>query len=242
MPTSHVPTPLRLRRARPSRAARRSAPRTIPAWPFQLEQAGRRTPGPLYTPRRLWLALIVLPLLALLIGVYGIGAWFDVPPQVAAADALVILGGDTPQRLEPGVDLYRQGLAGELWYTGTHVHARSALREAVRMGVPRDATTQLHGANTWEEAQRIAAELEARNLDSILVVTSWYHGRRTLCTLHHHLRAHDAEAVQVYYQPVYEAYNPILWWRAEQGRAAILSELAKFLYYGLHYGLNLFTC
>jgi uncharacterized SAM-binding protein YcdF (DUF218 family) len=101
---------------------------------------------------------------------------------------------------------------------------------------------QLSGTNTWEETRHIAAELDARKLDSVLVVTSWYHGRRTLCSLHHHLTQRSLGEVVVHYQPVYGGGSSLTWWRTDSGRAEVFSELVKFVYYTLRYGLNPFTC
>ena len=226
-----------------------------PTSPFRLARAAPETHKTSRGRRGLAAALVVVVLLATVfaargplarVGLRAVGWWFDVPAHLptprAPADALVVMGGDTPQRLEPGVELYRRGLASEFWYTGTHVHARSALKEAVQRGVPKSATVELHGANTWQEARQIAAEVAARHHADILVVTSWYHGRRTLCTLHQALAARGEADVQVYYQPVIGDFGPSDWWQRAAGRDAIFSELAKLVYYGVNYGLRLYRC
>jgi uncharacterized SAM-binding protein YcdF (DUF218 family) len=173
-------------------------------------------------------------------GLRELGHWLDLPANVAQADVLVVMGGDTQQRLLPGIELFEQGLAPEIWYTGGSRHGRAAVAQAVEMGMPPDAISPLVGTNTWQETQQIALTLQQRDLHSVLVVTSWYHGRRTLCALRHHLEGSD---VQIYYQPAgYDEYGPDNWWLTETGEKAIFSEMAKFGFYWLTYGLVLRGC
>jgi uncharacterized SAM-binding protein YcdF (DUF218 family) len=159
---------------------------------------------------------------------------------VAQADALVIMGGDSSQRLIPGNELFKQGIAPELWYTGGSTPEYWTENRAVTMGVPRDVIFHLVGTSTWEETEQIARTLEARNFDSVLIVTSWYHIRRTLCVLDHHLQGSE---VQVYYLPVgYEEYGPENWWLDEEGRQSVFAEVAKIGFYLFNYGLSLQPC
>lgn len=175
----------------------------------------------------------------------AIGHWLDLPANLAPADALVVMGGDW-RRIAPGVELFQQGYAPEFWYTGSEIPAANGLYQAERMGVPAGATAHILGVNTWEETAAIARAIDERNLHSVLVVTSWYHGRRTLCALNHHLAQLPDQpdpAVQVYYQPVdYERYGPDNWWLNERGRKLVLAEVAKFGFYWLNYGLPLQSC
>ncbi|MCC6454705.1 MAG: YdcF family protein [Caldilineaceae bacterium] len=173
-------------------------------------------------------------------GLRALGHSLDLPAHVAHADALVIMGGDTQQRLMPGIELFQQGLAPQIWYTGGSGHGRAAVAQAVAIGVPPEAIYHLLGNNTWEDTQQVARTLRENDLHSVLVVTSWYHLRRTLCVLRHHLAGSD---VQIYYQPVgYEDFNPDNWWLNEAGQKAVFSELTKFGFYWFQYGLALGEC
>ena len=177
-----------------------------------------------------------------------IGAWLDMPVTVAQADAIVVLGGAPNGRLPVAIELFREGLAPELWYTGAVEESQSgdgtsaqlAVKRAQEMGVPSEAITLLATTSTWEDGQQIAATVTARDIRSILVVTDWYHGHRALCAIHHHLQD---DAVQVYYQPVEtHGLGPDDWWLSAAGQRVVMTELYKNLFYWGYYGLAPWVC
>jgi uncharacterized SAM-binding protein YcdF (DUF218 family) len=173
-------------------------------------------------------------------GLRALGHWLDMPAHPNHADALVIMGGDSSQRLIPGIELFKQGMAPRLWYTGGVAPEFWTENRALTMGVPHEAITHIPGTSTWEETQQIARTLEEQELDSVLIVTSWYHIRRTLCVLGQQLQGSD---VQIYYVPVgYDEYDPDNWWLNEEGREAVFAEVAKFGIYWFNYGLALQSC
>ncbi|MCL4504489.1 MAG: hypothetical protein M1434_09830 [Chloroflexi bacterium] len=74
----------------------------------------------------------------------------------------------------------------------------------------------------------------------ILVVTSWYHGRRGMCIIRHDTRD---TAIQVSYQAAYNAtFGPDSWWRNEEGLMDVTNELIKIGYYWVEYGLSPWQC
>lgn len=171
-----------------------------------------------------------------------VGEWLDIPAQVAHADAIVVLGGG-PERLPAAIDLFHEGIAPELWYTGAREdsldpagnEARLAYKTAQEMGIPAEAITMLTTISTWEDGQQIAATAQARGTRSILVITNWYHGRRALCIIHHHLRD---QRVQIYYQPVETSgFGPDDWWLSEDVSRTVTTELYKIIFYWGYYGL-----
>lgn len=177
-----------------------------------------------------------------------ISAWLALPATVASADAIVVLGGSASTRLPAAVALYQAGLAPEFWYTGTVEDSREgdgtsaqlAVKRAQEMGVPAAAITLLVTSSTWEDGQQIAATARARGVKSVLLITDWYHGRRALCAIHHHLQG---DGVQVYYQPVEpRGVGPDDWWLSAAGQRTVLRELYKNLYYWGVYGLVPWKC
>lgn len=176
-----------------------------------------------------------------------VGEWLDIPAQVAHADAIVVLGG-SPERLPAAIDLFHEGIAPELWYTGAREdsldpagnEARLAYKTTQEMGIPAEAITLLTTVSTWEDAQKIAATAHARGTRSILVVTDWYHGRRSLCAIYHHLQD---DTVQVYYQPVETpGFGPDNWWVSTGGSKIVTTELYKTIFYWGYYGLVPWIC
>ena len=177
----------------------------------------------------------------------NVGKWLDVPAQVAPSDAIVVLGGGR-DRLPLGIELFQEGIAPELWYTGATeesieiatVDTLWAMQMATEQGIPAEAVTFLATTSTWTDGEQIAATVKARGTRSILVVTDWYHGRRALCSIHHHLQD---DAVQVYYQPVdTPGFGPDNWWLSENGAHTATTELYKIIFYWGYYGLAPWVC
>jgi uncharacterized SAM-binding protein YcdF (DUF218 family) len=181
-----------------------------------------------------------------------LGEWFDVAAEVGPADAIVVLGGARNLRLPQGIALYRQGLAPALWYTGAHeddsanagYDAQQARRAAIAAGVPPASIQLLASSSTWEDGKEIASLVNAQEIQSIIVVTSWYHGRRALCSIRHHLAEQLPEqAIQVYYQPASEpAFGPGNWWYSPAGQRTINRELLKIAFYSVTYGVSAWDC
>lgn len=126
--------------------------------------------------------------------------------QSPEADAIVVLGGGIGPPLPPRVDLdfnasadrvwhaarlYRAGKAPSLIVSGGNVFPqRAAEPEAVYTaalladwGVAREhIIIEAESRNTFENARRTRAILEARGMDRILLVTSAFHMPRALAT------------------------------------------------------------
>jgi len=196
------------------------------------------------------LAILLFPHLALQEGcwVCHVGQWLDLPAHVEKADAIVILGGGMSERLPPAVMLYQEDIAPQIWITGASAESQAgdgttaqiSAKQASDMGVPTEAITLLATTSTWEDGEQIAATVRARGFRSIVVVTSWYHGRRALCSIHHHLQD---DSVKVYYQPAATpGYDPDDWWLTKIGGKIVTMELEKTIFYWGYYGLVPWIC
>lgn len=175
----------------------------------------------------------------------AIGYWLRQPERLHTVDALVIFDGGNPERLQQGIALYQQGLAPELWHTGdivwpgeTHSDAQAAARRAIAQGVPAEDIHLLPTTSTWEDGAQVAALAERRQIDSVLIITDWWHSRRALCALYQHLDS----GVNVYFSPASSPFGPTTWWHSTDGREAVTSELLKFGYYWLRYGMVPWHC
>lgn len=170
----------------------------------------------------------------------AIGYWLHQPEQLRQVDAVVVLGGGNSERLRQGVTLYQQGLTPEIWHTGDIVwpgqtisDARSATRQAIAQGIPAEAVHLLTTTSTWEDGEQVAAFAQQRQIDSLLLVTDWWHSRRALCALHHHMD----DSVTIYFSPASSSFGPTTWWHSETGRTMVTRELLKSGYYWLRYGM-----
>jgi uncharacterized SAM-binding protein YcdF (DUF218 family) len=168
-----------------------------------------------------------------------VGSWLAQPSHVGRADAIVVLGGGSLRTLL-GITLYKQKVAPELWNTGDVPGSASPAELIIQQGVPAEVTHILPSTSTWEDAQAIADLARRRKVQSIVVVTDWYHSRRALCSIRHHLAG---SGIKISYDfPPSESYRPDNWWQSQSGRNQVLSELGKIMSYWLRYGLNPWRC
>jgi uncharacterized SAM-binding protein YcdF (DUF218 family) len=106
------------------------------------------------------------------------------PPRPPGCSACVVNLGEANERLEAGIDLWREHKAPYLVFTGGRIPwARDAQPEgemlaqlALARGVPRDRIL-LTGevGNTDDEAHAVAGLMRARGLTRIILVTSAWH-------------------------------------------------------------------
>lgn len=195
-----------------------------------------------------FLLLLLLLFLTSKLWLPAIGHWLIQTSPPVPAEAIVVLAGGGPERLMPGIEFYKQGLAPELWYTGnvpspelrSFNDATFAQRFALEQGVPATRTHLLKTDSTWEDAEQITTFAKQRNMKKLLILSSWYHSRRSACILHRHL---DKEGIQFTFIAVpTRSYSPDNWWRNEQGLVATFNEFVKMGFYWHTYGLNPWSC
>jgi len=151
----------------------------------------------------------------------------------ASADAIVVLAGDNG-RIEEGIRLFRAGLGRELWHTGTDA---GVIGQAVQMGVPRNDVRLLRSNSTWEDAEQISIVAKDGGAKRLVIVTSWYHGRRASRTLEK-LSAHTGATFSVHLvAPLGDDQRN--WWKSRSGRNVVWSEIKKSFYYFFVYGVSL---
>jgi uncharacterized SAM-binding protein YcdF (DUF218 family) len=170
----------------------------------------------------------------------AIGRWLDMPATagVRRIDAIIVHGGN-PARTLYGVELYQQGLAPELWHTGYASGEARVTAMIVDRTVPRQAFRYLATTSTWSDGTQIAAAIRNRKLHSVLIVTDWWHSRRALCATRQQLQGYD---VAIAFAPSPAPAGPADWWRDSETRGLVLSELVKFGYYALAYGMAPWGC
>ncbi|WP_166802413.1 YdcF family protein [Microvirga pakistanensis] len=147
--------------------------------------------GPSSADRRplSWAWLLVGPPLLVLLGALAYGAllllagpllWMEAAPK--PVDAIVVLGGDGPRRAERATQLYKQGLAPYVLVAGDGDCLHIALA-MINGGVPASAIeVECQSGSTWENALFSAPLLARDRIGSALLVTSWFHTRRSLAS------------------------------------------------------------
>jgi uncharacterized SAM-binding protein YcdF (DUF218 family) len=152
----------------------------------------------------------------------------------APADAIVaISGGDTSARTKEAIELYKNGWARKLIFSGAArdktgpSNAEAMRREARAAGVPDgDILTEELGETTKQNAANTQDILERNDVSSVILVTSAYHQRRA--GLEFNARA--AGKVTVYNHPVMADNQwSQLWWLTPTGWYLAISEFVKII-------------
>lgn len=95
-------------------------------------------------------------------------------------DYLVVLGGESGQRVIGAAELYHAGVAPRVFVTGQG-DCLLIVRRLEMAGVPADRIGhECESASTMENAQMTRRTLAGQNVHSAVLVTSWYHTGRAL--------------------------------------------------------------
>jgi len=142
------------------------------------------------------------------------------------ADVIIVLSGDTG-RLEYGVELFKEGYAGHIIFSGGA--ASSMRRDAISMGIADDRILLDRRSNsTFENAKNSMGIMQANQLKTAIVVTSGYHTKRSDIIFTHFLPESDVTICAV---P--DGANANNWWKDSHTSTAVISEYLKLVYYYL---------
>ena len=201
--------------------------------------------APLLRRRSVRVALVVLVAAIVLVVaapplLRGFGRWLVVSDPLGPADFIYVHAGHLPVRALEGADLYREGLAPEVWLAATVPTEERAALEAVGVevpsewhwsrqvllvrGVPADAIRLLpvEVANTRDEIVAVADELRRAGKSKVILVTSRQHTRRVR-TLWRGARQRGLEAMV---RPSrHDPFDPERWWTNTDDGEAVLHEL-----------------
>jgi uncharacterized SAM-binding protein YcdF (DUF218 family) len=128
----------------------------------------------------------------------------------AKADVIIVLGGgdDVHERVIRAAEFYNLHAAPRVLVTGFGDAAMNR-RILIRLGVPAtNILVESKSKTTRENAEFSAKILQAQNLHSAIIVTSWYHSRRALKTFEHY-----GPNFQFYSRPSYFLYRRARWTR-----------------------------
>ena len=186
--------------------------------------------------RWLWRGLFALVLLVLVAGAFA----FFFPQRCLCvdsgpvkADAIVVLGGGTGSRERPerAAELFRERAAPRIIISGVGDDETNRLF-LLKAGVPASAIQLESRSRTTRENARFSIQLlRAEKLQSVILVTSWYHSRRALRCFQHY-----APEIQFYSRPSYFAYRRAEW-KSRQLIHRIFLEYPKLAGYWLCYGV-----
>ena len=159
--------------------------------------------------------------------------------ECAKSDAIVVVsGGDTQSRTDAGIQLYKNGWAETLIFSGAAQdktgpsNAEAMRRQAVEAGVPISATIiDEDSESTQQNAENTKAIFAIYGYDDIILVTSGYHQRRASLEFNK-----LAENVNIRNHPVTQDSDwGMLWWLTPRGWWLSGGELVKIVafYFGV---------
>lgn len=170
---------------------------------------------------------------AMLLGLaLGIGDFLAPQDHLAKADAIVaISGGETSARAEEAVQLYKDGYAPTIIYSGAAAdtsgpsNAKVMKQQAVADGVGSDhILIDEISTNTAENAAAVAVIIRAHNLHSVILVTSPYHQRRASIGFH---RALGDKFTIINHSAFDQDWSRSRWWTHAYNYPTTLDELQK---------------
>lgn len=180
--------------------------------------------------------IILAIILAILLTIFfGLGFYLSPQTQpLTQADAIVVVsGGQTTTRAEKGIELYKDGDAKNMIFSGAALDDgpsnASAMRDqAIEAGIPSSIIqTDTDSQNTYQNAVNSKKLLEEISTHKLILVTSPYHQRRTHETFAHVLgpkyEIEDASSFD-------DRWSKSRWWDTGFARNISLSELQKLIY------------
>jgi uncharacterized SAM-binding protein YcdF (DUF218 family) len=176
----------------------------------------------------------------IILAVLGVIAWFypekflTVDSGPVAADVLIVIGGGQHERAVRAAQLFKQHAAPRVIVTGAGDDEINR-RMLIANGVPARAI-QLEGRSTttFENAEFTAKLLQADQIHSAILVTSWYHARRAEKTF-----AQVVPGVRFFSEPSYYGFARENWEKDGLNKRMRL-EFLKLPGYWIRYGVNPF--
>lgn len=181
------------------------------------------------------IAVVVLIIsISLFLSVDSLSQCGDTPSQVSgcqSADVIVaVSGGDTQSRTQQAIDLYKNGWAPKLVFSGAAYdktgpsNAEVMRQQAVEQGVPvEDIWIEPKSETTRENADLTAEILSELKVESAIVVTSSYHQKRTLLEFSQQSPDVDFRT----HPPTSDNQWSVWWWTTPYGWYLALSEIFK---------------
>ncbi|MFB9157046.1 YdcF family protein [Chromobacterium violaceum] len=184
-------------------------------------------------PPGAWLAalgaLALLAVLALVPLIRYSKSWLVAETPQPRADWIVVLGGESGERVIGAAELYHQGRAPFVFVSGEG-DCLLIVRRLQMAGVPRGKIGyECLSKSTWQNAVLTRQALASRQPRRIMLVTSWFHSRRALETFRQAWPEVEWGMHIVY--PGNDLYHSLAWYEA----GAVLTEYLKILVYSVRY-------
>lgn len=178
-----------------------------------------------------FLVVLLSPLLIYL-SLVSVGAFLIVADPIEPVDAIVILSGDSGDRLATAADMLERGYAYNLVITNTDRTANRRLaREAQALGFDRERIfiTDLAVDSTLDESRAVRQIAQDQGWSSFMVVTDPYHSFRTRLIFRRELRD---SGITISVRPVVgHWFRSTTWFFQREGWQMVFLEIAKLFNY-----------
>jgi uncharacterized SAM-binding protein YcdF (DUF218 family) len=185
-----------------------------------------------------WFIVIIFAVAGLGLALFwGIGFYLSPQGSIQKASAIVVVsGGQTQSRAIKGIELFKQGYATRIIFSGAALDDGPsnafAMRDlALSEGVPaKSILIDEKSQNTYENALNSKAILDEIQATSIILVTSPYHQRRANQTFNSVL-GKDIKVIGI--STYDDRWSKSQWWRRGFPLFISVSETWKLIYIGI---------
>lgn len=191
---------------------------------------------------RILIAIVAAVLFAGIVVFLGVGRWLDSEDPLEKAQAIAVLSGRMPLRAIEAAKLYREGYAPKVWLTrsvepgatldnfGIAFLGEDSYNKQVLLheSVPADAIRVLDPPimNTADEIIAISKALGQENGQSVIIVTSKVHTRRTRI-LWRKLNSGNGRAIVRGASA--DPFEPGKWWKTTRDALDVIREVLGIL-------------
>jgi len=189
------------------------------------------------------LGLIIVAVATHTIWLNAIAGYLVVEDELDFTDAIVVLGGGGPERVEHAVSLYKLDYANWIIVTGMEhrfpglvaTWPQLAMKHAVSMGVPESALIlEERSTSTYEDAKFVKEDMLEKGFKSAIVISSPYHMRRARMIFRKIFE--DQKDISLKFIPAEESdFETRKWWTREADMINVVNEHCKLVLYFFKY-------
>jgi uncharacterized SAM-binding protein YcdF (DUF218 family) len=187
-----------------------------------------------------------------------IGNFLIFGQQPQKADVIVVLNGRDTERALAAADLYANGYANlivlpcivkqpgtdEFWKrVGEDFKTKIFFQRAIEALGVQESDFKMIGngvTSTFDEAKVTREFIMEKGFDSIIVVTSKWHSKRTYYTFKSVFKNDDQITIAIY-PTKYDTFNADNWWEKESQAEAVFREYVRLIYYAITLRISPFT-
>lgn len=189
-----------------------------------------------------WLLVVAVLALGATLVFRGIGQWLVVQDPLESADAIAVFSGSMPYRAIEAAQIFKQGLAPEVWLTkpagpeeelkdlGVEYRSEEIYNAEVlnKLGVPASSIRILDEpiVDTEDEVRVISRELERAGKKRAILVTSPPHTRRVRTLWKELVGTGPRAIVRAAPEDLYDAAH---WWRDTRDALSVVRETLGLL-------------